>query len=185
MIVKTKICLLIICCISSLTYSQEPLSSTQKTHKSIGDVLLFTMPTLALGSTAIWKDEQKGGMQFSKALAGTLAVTYGLKFIIDKERPNRENNNSFPSGHTSVAFMSAAFVHKRYGWKYGLPAYVLASYVGYTRIESKKHDGWDVVAGAAIGIGMSYIFTKRYDSKFKVTSGYMNDTPTLGFRYDF
>src|SRR5690606_13732665 len=95
---------------SSLTYGQvAPLTSSQKTHKTAGDVLLFAMPSLALGSTFIWTDGQKGTFQFSKALAGTIAITVGLKLAVNKERPNRENNYSFPSGHTSVAFASAAF----------------------------------------------------------------------------
>ncbi|MDC6390583.1 phosphatase PAP2 family protein [Maribacter sp. PR1] len=173
---------------SSLTYGQvKPLTSSQNTHKTAGDVLLFTIPALAMGSTFIWQDGQKGTYQFSKALTGTLAVTYGLKLVINKERPNKENNYSFPSGHTSVAFASAAFVQKRYGWEYGIPAYLLAGYVGYTRIKATKHDGWDVLAGAAIGIGMSYLFTKPYDGKKKlgISSGFIENTPTIGLTYKF
>lgn len=173
---------------TSILFAQtEPLSASQKTHKTAGDILVGTMPTLALGSTLIWKDGKKGTGQFSKSLVGAIAITYSLKLVIDKERPNGENNNSFPSGHTSIAFTSAAFVQKRYGWKYGVPAYILAGYVGYTRIEANKHDGWDVLAGAAIGIGMSYLFTKPYDEnkKLKVASGFVENTPTIGFRYNF
>ena len=173
---------------SFLTYGQmESLTSSQKTNKTAGDVLLVTMPTLAMGSTFIWQDGQKGTYQFSKALAGTIALTYGLKLVINKERPNGENNYSFPSGHTSVAFASAAFVQKRYGWEYGIPAYVLAGYVGYTRIKATKHDGWDVLAGAAIGVGMSYLFTKPYEGKKKlsVSSGFIKNTPTIGLTYEF
>lgn len=173
---------------ASLTYGQmEPLTSSQNAQKTAGDILLFTMPAMALGSTFIWQDGQKGTYQFSKALAGTLAVTYGLKLAINKERPNGENNNSFPSGHTSIAFTSAAFVQKRYGWEYGIPAYLLAGYVGYTRIEVNKHDAVDVLAGAAIGIGMGYLFTKRYEGnkRLEISSDFMENTPTIGLTYTF
>ncbi|WP_228237797.1 phosphatase PAP2 family protein [Allomuricauda sp. M10] len=173
---------------ASLTYGQmEPLTSSQNAQKTAGDILLFTMPAMALGSTFIWQDGQKGTYQFSKTLTATLAVTYGLKLAINKERPNKENNYSFPSGHTSVAFASAAFVQKRYGWEYGIPAYLLAGYVGYTRIEANKHDGVDVVAGAAIGIGMGYLFTKRYEGqkKLRISSGFMENIPTIGLTYKF
>lgn len=165
----------------------KPLSALEKTHKNTGDVLLIAMPVLTFGSTLLWQDGQKGGYQFTKALAGTLALSYGLKLAINKERPNGQNNNSFPSAHTSVAFASAAFVQKRYGWTYGVPAYLLAGYVGYTRIQADKHDGWDVLAGAAIGIGMSYLFTKPYDpdKKIQLTTGWMQNRPTLGFTYQF
>ena len=173
---------------SSLTYGQvAPLTSSQKNHKIAGDVLRGAMPALALSSTFIWTDGQKGTWQFSKALAGTIALTVGLKLAVNKERPNGENNKSFPSGHTSVAFASAAFVQKRYGWEFGIPAYLLAGYVGYTRIEANKHDGVDVLAGAAIGVGMSYLFTKRYDQKKKlaISSGFIENIPTIGLSYKF
>lgn len=172
----------------TLTYGQmESLTPSQKANKTAGDVLLVTMPALAMGSTFIWQDGQKGSYQFSKALASTVALTYALKLTVKKERPNKENNNSFPSGHTSIAFASAAFVQKRYGWEYGIPAYALAGYVGYTRIKATKHDGWDVLAGAAIGVGMSYLFTKPYEGKKKlsVSSGFIENTPTIGLTYEF
>ena len=173
---------------SSLMCGQvEPLTPYQKANKTAGDVLLVTMPALAMGSTFIWQDGQKGSYQFSKALASTVALTYALKLTVKKERPNKENNNSFPSGHTSVAFASAAFVQKRYGWEYGIPAYLLAGYIGYTRINADKHDGVDVLVGAAIGVGMSYLFTKPYEEKKKlsVSSGFFENTPTIGFTYKF
>ncbi|WP_299709255.1 phosphatase PAP2 family protein [uncultured Tenacibaculum sp.] len=172
---------------NSTVQSQAPLSSSQQFHKTTGDVLVGLLPAIALTSTFIWQDEQKGTLQFTKSFVGTVAVTSLLKLIIDKERPNGESLNSFPSGHTSISFASATFIQKRYGWKYGIPAYVLASYVGFSRIESKKHDGWDVLAGAAIGYGFSYLFTKPYDKnvQLQITSGILDDTPTFGFRYTF
>ncbi len=169
------------------SFSQVTLTSSEKFHQTTGDVLVVSMPAFALASGFIWDDGQKGALQFTKSLVGTIAVTYGLKFIVEKERPNGVSTNSFPSGHTAVAFGSAAFIQKRYGWKYGIPAYALASYVGYSRIESNNHDEWDVIAGAILGVGMSYIFTKPYDpeKKLKLTSGLLENTPTFGVTYSF
>jgi membrane-associated phospholipid phosphatase len=53
-------------------------------------------------------------------------------------------------------------MRKRYGWEYGIPAYVAATFVAYSRVESKQHYTHDVIAGAAIGIGSSYLFTRPY-----------------------
>src|SRR5207247_9514252 len=69
---------------------------------------------------------------------------------------------SFPSAHTSISFSAAEFMRERYGLEYGVPAYALASFVAYGRVESKQHYAHDVIAGAAIGIASSYIFTKPY-----------------------
>jgi len=105
--------------------------------------------------------DARGAVQFTESAAVTLGVTYALKYTVVEKRPNG-GEHSFPSAHTSISFCSAEFMRKRYGWEYGVPAYALASFVGYTRVESKQHHPLDVVAGAAIGILSSYIFTRPY-----------------------
>jgi membrane-associated phospholipid phosphatase len=59
--------------------------------------------------------------------------------------------------------MAATFIQQRYGWQYGLPAYVAASYVGYTRVASDQHYLEDVLAGAAIGALAGWYFTQPYE----------------------
>jgi membrane-associated phospholipid phosphatase len=80
---------------------------------------------------------------------------------VNAERPNG-GGQSFPSGHASVSFSSAEFLRKRYGWGWGLPAYALASFVAYSRVEAGKHYTRDVVAGAALGGACSYLFTDAF-----------------------
>ena len=156
-------------------------------YKTSGDILVGALPAVALISTFIWKDGEQGTIQFTKILLSTMALTYVIKIHVKKERPNGENFNSFPSGHTSIAFSSAAFMQKRYGWKVGVPAYALAGCVGYSRIKANKHDGWDVLAGAVIGTGIGYLFTIPYkpNDKFKVTFGSFDNHTTIGFTYKF
>jgi len=74
-----------------------------------------------------------------------------LKVAVGRERPNGEDNKSFPSGHTSNAFALAAVAERHYGWKIGVPAYLLAGVVGASRIQQDKHYLSDVVAGATLG----------------------------------
>ena len=128
-----------------------------------GDILLVLIPATAYAST-FYMNDSEGRIQFYKSFFTNLGITYALKYTIDKQRPENHGSHSFPSGHTSAAFQGAAFIHKRYGWKYGLPAYLGATYVGWSRIEgeSDKHDVIDVIAGAGIGIASSFFFTKPY-----------------------
>lgn len=132
-----------------------------------GDILLYTLPMTALAATIIKKDP-KGTKQFALGFLVNGITTEGLKYLVKKERPNGTNFKSFPSGHTSITFQSAAFIQKRYGWKVGIPAYILAGYTGYSRIESKNHYFIDVLAGAAIGVGSSYLFTTEYTKDIRV-----------------
>lgn len=74
-----------------------------------------------------------------------------LKAAVSRERPNEQDNKAFPSGHTSNAFALAAVAERHYGWKAGVPAYLLASAVGVSRLQRNKHHLSDVVAGAALG----------------------------------
>ncbi len=79
------------------------------------------------------------------------AWTAALKAVAHRERPNGQDHQSFPSGHTSNAFALAAVAERHYGWKVGLPSYVLAGLMGLSRIEQDKHWLSDVVGGASLG----------------------------------
>jgi len=125
-----------------------------------GNILQFALPATAYGMTAYHRDGD-GALQYTEAAALTLGVTFTLKYTVNAERPDG-GSQSFPSGHTSISFSAAEFVRKRYGREYGLPMYALASFVGYSRVEADRHYVRDVLAGAAIGIASSYVFTEPY-----------------------
>jgi membrane-associated phospholipid phosphatase len=119
------------------------------------------IPAAAYGST-FYQHDSEGRKQFYKSFFTNLGVTYALKKTISKTRPNGKDDESFPSAHSSMAFQGAAFIHKRYGWKYAVPAYLGSTFVAWSRVESDNHFTVDVVAGAAIGIASSFIFTKPF-----------------------
>ncbi|MCD4677175.1 MAG: phosphatase PAP2 family protein [Desulfobacula sp.] len=125
--------------------------------ETAGDILQIAIPAVAYGTTFFLKDKT-GRTQFYKHFLTTVVTTHALKFAIDKKRPEGGGSDSFPSGHTSAAFQGATFIHKRYGWKYSIPAYAGAAFVGYSRIYSDNHYIEDVLAGAALGIISGYIF---------------------------
>ncbi len=131
--------------------------------ETAGDLLQVIIPATACGAT-FYHGDGAGRGQFYRSFALTLGVTYGLKYSVRRERPGGGTRTSFPSGHTSAAFQSAAFIHKRYGWKYAVPAYVGAAFVGYSRVAADKHYVSDVVAGAAIGAASGlYLTTSFHD----------------------
>jgi membrane-associated phospholipid phosphatase len=128
-----------------------------------GDAVAVLLPAGALGTGTLKKDPE-GIRQFAASFALDVGVTYGLKYTIEKERPDGSNRRSFPSAHTSVAFQSAAYLQRRYGWTYGAAAYLAASFVGYSRVRAEKHFTEDVLAGAAIGVASSWLFVTPYEN---------------------
>ena len=96
-------------------------------------------------------------------------MNYGLELCIKKDRPDGTGHHAFPSTHTAVAFNGSTFLMKRYGWKWGVPAYVVSSFVAWGRVKTDRHDWWDVLGGAAIGAGSAFIFTRPFVKNVDVT----------------
>jgi len=110
---------------------------------------------------------------FAQAAIVTEAYTGLLKYTVRRDRPDESDNLSFPSGHTSIAFTLAAVADRHYGWKVGVPAYVLASGIGLSRIESNRHNLSDVLAGATLGIIVGRTVTRldgEHPAKKRVVS---------------
>ncbi|MGD8237761.1 MAG: phosphatase PAP2 family protein [Armatimonadota bacterium] len=100
----------------------------------------------------------------SRALGRTVVQTEVLKTLTGRDRPRvagargafhgpagGDDAESFPSGHTGIAFTLATVYGKRYPkWKW--PLYGLAASVGWARMRHEAHFPSDVFVGAAIGI---------------------------------
>ena len=167
---KEKIVTLLTICLlaSSIEAQTLEISNQRKAIRTSGDVGAVLLPVAGLAALLIENDWQglKHGLF---AGATTLGMTYALKYIVKKERPDHSDNHSFPSMHSAVSFTAASFIQRRYGWKWGIPAYALSSYVAWSRVYGKKHDTWDVLTGAAIGIGSGYLFTRSFAQKHQLT----------------
>ena len=160
----------------------------ENTVERVGDFAQFAPTAASLAAILIHKDKE-GFWQFSKSMGANLAATWVLKYAINKPRPEgRTDGHAFPSGHTSFAFQGASFLQRRYGWKYGIPAYAVASYVAYSRLEglNDRHDGWDVLAGALLGIASTYLYTTPYiQEHFDVSFTSVKGNYSVGILYKF
>lgn len=174
--------LAILLCVPSL-YAGEPqieISGSRKAVRTSTDVVLIAMPVATLGIAIAHKDWKGIGIGAAEA-AGTLAVTYGLKYAVHKRRPDGSDRRSFPSGHSSLVFTDASFLMRRYGWKYGVPAYALATYVAWGRVYGKKHDFWDVATGAAIGTAIGLLGTRPFMKQVEIAPAAITDPVTGDF----
>ena len=122
------------------------------------------------------------------ATATMLAVTSAIKYTARVRRPDGSSRNSFPSGHTAMAFTSATLLSLEYGERYPwLPpvSYGLASITGLGRILNNRHWIGDVVTGAGLGILSGHIGYWISDRLFGNTGRqlkYYNEEPTPHLR---
>lgn len=90
----------------------------------------------------------------------SMVVAFGAKTVLKKaikeERPDHSDNESFPSGHTTLAFAAARSLDKEFRkdcvW-IPIAGYAAATAVGIERVASNRHHWYDVVAGAGLGFG--------------------------------
>lgn len=188
---KLKLSILLLCfgIYANAQMDESPQEiRVERTFEQMGDYGQFAPTAFALATTLVKKDE-KGFWQLAKSASANLTATWILKYAIDKPRPEgRTDGHAFPSGHTSFAFQGASFLQRRYGWKYGIPAYAVASFVGFSRIEglNDRHDGWDVLAGAVVGIVSTYLFTTPYAKEhFELNFSQLDDYSMVGITYKF
>lgn len=89
------------------------------------------------------------------SLAATGVIVHTLKPTIREQRPNSNAFNSFPSGHTALAFTGAGVLYHEFKDRNKFIAYsgfVTATAVGVLRQTNRKHWASDVLAGAGIGM---------------------------------
>lgn len=122
-------------------------------------------------------DDMQGLKEQVLGSSATLLATHAIKqgFVIlsqhdedlarISQRPNNGSFNGFPSGHTSFAFSSVGFAHKRYGWKVALPLSALSMLTGISRIHSERHTTTQVITGAILGYGLSYLLASKLESQ--------------------
>jgi len=126
-----------------------------------GEVLRIVLPAAAAG-VSLNKDDEHGLMQLGGSVLFAEGSSLLLQEFIEEERPDKSDRHSFPSDSAAVAFSAASFLQIRYGWGYGLPAYAVAGFVGWSRVESQRHYWHDVLVGAALGWVATEITAARY-----------------------
>lgn len=116
----------------------------------------------------------------------TVGTAYGLKSIVRERRPDKSDYKSFPSDTSALAFAPAQYLWDRYGWEYGLPAYAAATFVGYSRIDARKHHWYDMAASAGFAFDFSKIFTTHYRERgFAYAASADTDGGAIHVAYNF
>ncbi|MBP7080740.1 MAG: phosphatase PAP2 family protein [Rhodocyclaceae bacterium] len=142
--------------------SSTASAMSNKNWETVSDVGVYSTLAMALGLPA-YRGDWEGFKQAAYSAGAAEGVAQVGKAIVHEERPDKSDSNSFPSGHTSVAFASATTIYRRYGWDTALPAYALAALTAVGRVEAKKHYWHDVAAGAVIGTTSGWLLTDAFN----------------------
>ena len=141
-----------------LTGSGAAMASTTE---NAGVDVAIALPLIAGGIT-VYNGDWTGTAELGLDGIATIGTAWTLKQIVREQRPDHSDFHSFPSNTAALAFAPAQFLWDRYGWQVGLPAYAAATFVGWSRVDAKKHHWYDVAASAGIAFGFSKFITTRY-----------------------
>lgn len=130
----------------SLQWENAELADT------ISDVGLF----VSMGAPVVYaasKKDWKASFGMAGVIGANHLMTSYLKGVFKRERPNKENDRSMPSGHSGDSWSGATLLCG-YSRDPNVCAmgFVLAGGVSYLRVAASKHWITDVVAGAGLGI---------------------------------
>jgi undecaprenyl-diphosphatase len=106
------------------------------------------------------------------------AVIYSIKFLIQRQRPyiflemasklsmgrGEILDPSFPSAHATFSFMMAALL-ARWFPRYRVIFYIVAGFIGWTRVYLGLHYPTDAIVGSLLGYGMTRVYVFFYLSR--------------------
>lgn len=133
--------------------------NTERMVASFSDIGQIALPTFA-GLYSLKKKDYSGAGQIILAIVMNQVAVEILKRVFNVKRP-KGGKHSFPSGHTSAAFVGAAFLQLKNKLPLTHPlvisSTICATLVGIARIYVRAHWTSDVLAGGALGVAAAWL----------------------------
>lgn len=145
----------------------EWLNPVMKFITSLGDDGILPIAVIIL--LLLFKRTRIVGAMAGLSLSlEAILVNLTIKKIVGRTRPyvvneaieyitTRPSDNSFPSGHTGCVFAVASVLFFMMPKKVGIPAIVVASLVGISRLYVGVHYPTDIIGGFIIGMFTGFI----------------------------
>lgn len=122
--------------------------------------------TACLLMLCIPKTRRIGAVAAASLMLNALVVNVALKPLVGRLRPydvieglsilvDRQNDFSFPSGHSAAGFAVAVVMLRLLPKRWGVPAVALALLIALSRLYVGVHYPTDVLAGIAVGTAVA------------------------------
>lgn len=167
---------------ASLNWNRDLLTSMFEDQLRYGPCVLgMLLPLLG-------KDPKHKFLHLVPLVAGSYVLADGVVHLLKSHtavvRPNgAKKHDSFPSQHSSMAFVAATILHHEFGgyspW-ISVGGYSMAAWVAYARVAQDYHWTGDVLMGAAIGMLSTHLVYLSYDLLSQLcTKNKLNASPFL------
>ena len=167
-----------------LSFPAAPAAAKTRAIESAGTAIAIGLPIAAGGISLLHNEDWDGVYELGASTALTVGTALILKQIVREQRPDHSDFQSFPSDTAAVAYSSADYLWGRYGWEWGVPAYAAAMFVGYSRVDAKKHHWYDVAASSAIAFAFNYAVVTRYRGNDRYGLYASADSDSVGLHFE-
>lgn len=125
----------------------------------------FPFAVVALAEAVKSPNWTSYGWRSARAVVDASLVVYALKAATGRARPHTgeiygfwEGGNSYPSGHSMVAWSLAAVTVEHFKQHKWIPwvAYPVAGLIAFSRVSGGHHFASDVVTGAGLGFAIGH-----------------------------
>jgi membrane-associated phospholipid phosphatase len=145
-----------------------PNSAQAETGSEISSSVITGVVPLGALAYAYAIDDTEGEKEWFRSILVSQFLNTAARVAFNPSLGRRPNGHQygFPSGHVAFVTSGAAFLQDRYGWQFGVPAYLLAGYVASERVRDDHHYWRDVIAAGALSFGVSKLFVTPQNATY-------------------
>jgi hypothetical protein len=129
--------------------------------RKAANAITIALPVTAVG-ISLYKGDWKGLREFAVSAGLTVGSAFLIRQIVRQHRPDHSDFHSLTPPDLALADASSDYLWSRYGWRYGVPAYIASAAVSYALTDAKKNHWYDTLASGALAFSFDYALVDRY-----------------------
>lgn len=154
-----------------LLLSSPAFAAPDPSLRKAGNIIVVALPVAAVGVSLLHDEDWRGIGEFAFSAGLTVGSAFLIRQVVREQRPDGSDFHTLTPPDLALADASADYLWSRYGWRYGVPAYLAASVVSYALTDSKKNHWYDTVASGALAFSFNYALVDRYHpGRYRVTA---------------
>jgi hypothetical protein len=180
--------LVVLACValSLLASSAAIASAPDPSLRKAANIVAIALPVSAIGVSLLHDRDWKGIGEFTVSAGLTVGSAYLIRQIVRNRRPDHSDFQSLTPPDLALADASSDYMWSRYGWRYGVPAYLASAFVSYALTDDKKNHWYDTLASGALAFGFNYAIVDRYHpSRYHVSAEAQPGGAMLRFAVNF
>lgn len=145
-----------------LTAPAEASSVPNPSLRKAANIIVIALPVSAVGASLLHDGDWKGLGEFAVSAGLTVGSALIIRQIVRNQRPDHFDFHSLTPPDLALADASSDYLFTRYGWRYGVPAYIASAFVSYALTDAKKNRWYDTLSSGVLAFGFNYALVDRY-----------------------